>query len=71
MALRRGEAATLLVSVQEAGRVDLLTLGLSSPAEPLTPARFELLAGEPGTHNVYFTSAAGGELRRVGRLVVR
>jgi len=70
-ALRSGEAATLLVSVPEPGEVDLPSFGLSSPAEPLTPARFELFGGEPGVHRVRFTPAEGGEARDFGRVVVR
>ena len=69
--LESGEAATLFVAVPEAGRVDLPTLGLSSAAEPLTPARFELLTDDPRRHSVRFTPAAGGESRRFGRIVVR
>ena len=71
VALRPDAAASLLVSVPVAGRIDLPTLGLSSPAEPLTPARFELLLEEPATHEVRFTPAEDGETRRFGRVVVR
>lgn len=68
--LGTGESATLLVSVTEPGQVDLPELGLSSPAEPLTPARFELLGDEPGSYRVRFSPAEDGEPRTLGRLVI-
>jgi hypothetical protein len=71
VALSAGEAATLVVTVPEAGQVQLVALGLSSPAEPLTPARFELLLDEPGTYDVTFTPAESGITRDFGRLEVR
>ena len=66
-----GEAATLDVSVPEPGTVELVGLGLSSAAEPLTPARFDLLIEDPGVHAVRFTPAADGLPRVLGRIVAR
>lgn len=71
VALESGRAVTLLVSVREPGEVELPDLGLTTSAEPLTPARFELLGPEPGSYAVRFTPAEEGESRALGRLVVR
>jgi len=65
-----GEAVTVNVAVPEPGAVELVGLGLSSPAEPLTPARFDLLLDDPGAHRVRFTPA-GGDPRSLGRIVAR
>ena len=67
--MRAGEAATLEVTVTEPGDVDIPDLGLSAPAAPLTPARFEVLPAEPGDYEIVFT-AAGAEAEPAGRLVV-
>lgn len=67
--LRAGEAATLEVAVTEPGSVEIPGLGLSAPAAPLTPARFEILPAEPGSYEIVFT-AAGAEGEPAGRLVV-
>ena len=69
--LRAGRARTLSVAVIEPGQVELPELGLSSPAEPLTPARFELLVDEPGSYGVEFTPASSTESRGLGALIVR
>jgi hypothetical protein len=67
--MRAGEAATLEVAVSEPGSVDIPELGLSAPAGPLTPARFDVLPAEPGDYEIVFT-AAGDESEPAGRLVV-
>jgi hypothetical protein len=67
--VRAGEAATLEVAVAEAGNVEIPDLGLSAPAAPLTPARFEVLPAEPGDYEIVFT-ASGDESEPAGRLVV-
>lgn len=69
--LRTGDATTLVVTVPEAGQVDLPTLGLTASAEELTPARFELLLQEPATHRVRFQPSESGVSRDYGRVVVR
>jgi hypothetical protein len=67
--LRAGEAATIEVTVTEPGNVEIPDLGLSAPAAPLTPARFEVLPAAPGDYEIVFT-AAGAETEPAGRLVV-
>ena len=66
--LEAGRPATVAVKVPAPGQVELEGLGLSAPAEPLTPARFEVLARRPGRHDVRFTPADGGEPRNAGTL---
>jgi hypothetical protein len=69
--IQAGQAATVLVEVEEAGQVEIATLGVSTVAEPLTPGRFEVLTRTRGRHPIMFTPASGsGERRRVGTLVV-
>jgi hypothetical protein len=69
--IQPGQAATVLVEVEEAGQVEIPDLGISAVAEPLTPARFEVLARAAGRHRITFTPADGtGERRRAGTLVV-
>lgn len=65
-----GQPVTLLVEVDEASQVEIPDLGLSGFAEPLTPARFELLVSDPGRHEITFTPVAGDESRVAGALVV-
>ena len=52
------------------GLVEIPDLGESAPADPLTPARFELLVSDPGRFQIRFTSAAGDESEVAGTLVV-
>jgi hypothetical protein len=66
-----GQAATVLVEVDEPGQAEIADLGVSATADPLTPARFELLASRPGRYPISFTPASGGEPREAGTLVVR
>ena len=68
--LGAGEAATLEVSVDEAGAVEIPGLGLSASADALTPARFDLLANQPGRYELLFTPAAGDSTEPAGTLVV-
>src|ERR687897_401113 len=65
--LRAGEAATLEVTVTEPGNVQIPELGLSAPAAPLTPARFEVLPAEPGDYEIEFT-AAGAQTEPGGKM---
>lgn len=69
--LEAGRAATLTVVAPEAGQVTVEGLGLAANAEPVTPARLEVLAAEPGRHRVRFAPAGGGEARTVGALDIR
>jgi hypothetical protein len=68
--LLQGTAATLEVIVPEPGSVEIPGLGLSAPAEPLTPARFDLLASDPGTYELVFDPATTEAPEPAGRLVV-
>jgi hypothetical protein len=68
--LERGVAANIEVSVDEPGLVSIPLLGVSAPAEPITPARFDLLVSQAGTYPVVFTPAQGDEEREVGTLEV-
>jgi hypothetical protein len=69
--LDTGQAATVLVEVEEAGMVEIPDLGLSSSADPLTPARFELLLSNSGRYGLFFTPAGGDVPDPAGTLVVR
>jgi len=70
--IRVRQAATMLVEVQEPGQVAIADLGLSAAAEPLTPARFDLLTGRTGRHAITFSPAADEDAaQRVGTLVVQ
>jgi hypothetical protein len=62
-----GSSFSLEVRVSEAGDVVIADLGLRQTAEPLTPARFDLLASPPGRHTVAFVPLRGGQ-RVIGRL---
>jgi len=68
--LPAGDAATLEVSVEEAGTVDIPDLGLSATATAVTPARFDVLATTPGRYELTFTPAAGDRVEPAGKLVV-
>jgi hypothetical protein len=69
--LDAGHAATVVVKVDEPGTVVLRGLGLTAPAEPLTPARFDLLSGSAGRHQVELIAANGVRGRTVGVIVIR
>ena len=62
--------ALVTVRADAPGQVELVGLGLIATAEPLTPARFEVLTARTGRFDVLYTPA--GELagRRLGVLVV-
>jgi len=68
--LEAGRSATVVVEVDEAGQVEIEGLGLSSVADPLTPARFDVLTSHEATHQVLFRPAGTGEARTVGTLEV-
>jgi hypothetical protein len=69
--LNVGQPATVLVEVEEPGLVEIADLGLSAPAQPLTPARFPVLASNPARLPITFTPANGDAPHDVGTLVVR
>jgi hypothetical protein len=62
--------ATVFVKTEEDGLVDVDGLGLTEPAEPGTPATFEVLESKPGSYVIYFTPSAGEEAERVGVLEI-
>jgi hypothetical protein len=68
--LPAGDAATLEVTVAEAGTVEIPGLGLSAAADSVTPARFDLLANQAGRYELLFTAAAGDSAEPAGTLVV-
>jgi hypothetical protein len=70
-AARVDESVTVSVKVDEAGTVELQGLGLSDDAEPLTPARFDVLADRPGSHAVLLIPPNGVRARTIGRIVFR
>jgi hypothetical protein len=65
-----GRPAIVTVTVEKPGEVRLDGLGLSSPAEPLTPARFDVLPSGPGHHPVKFAPAGTREEKTIGILRV-
>jgi hypothetical protein len=68
--LAAGRPATVVVSVEEPGQVEIPLLGVGASAEPLTPARFDVLASEVRRYPITFTPAAGDEAGPAGTLAV-
>jgi hypothetical protein len=69
--LTANQAATVAVEVARPGQGQLSGLGMTAVAEPLTPARFEVLENRVGRYPVRFTpSGASAETRTVGALRV-
>ena len=64
-------AATLEVTVDQPGSVEVPDLGLSASADEHTPARFEVFPTRAGNYAILFTPAAGDESRPAGTLVVK
>jgi hypothetical protein len=58
------------ITAYEPGQVEIERLGLSAPAEPNGPARFDLLTGSPETYAVTFTPVETGERRKIGVIEV-
>lgn len=69
--LDTGQPASVLVEVDEPGLVEIPALGLSGPADPLTPARFEVLVPDPERLAITFTPVDGDAPSTAGTLVVR
>jgi hypothetical protein len=67
--LAPGRSAVVTVEVKRPGQVEVEDLGLTAAAEPLTPARFDVLTRSSGRHDVRFTPVAG-ESRVIGVLRV-
>jgi len=68
--LAANRAAAVTVEVTRTGQVDVPGLGLTAAAEPLTPARFDVLESQAGDYTVRFTPAADSEARTVGTLKI-
>jgi hypothetical protein len=68
--LREGEAATVEVSVSEAGSVEIPDMGLTASADRFTPARFDVLPSRPGRYPLLFTPAGDDRAEPAGSLVV-
>ena len=68
--LHVGQPALLTVEVSRPGQVEIPGLGLTAPADPVTPARFDVLASEPGRFALRFTPAGEVASGRVGTLSV-
>jgi hypothetical protein len=68
--LPAGRAATLEISVEEPGSVELPRLGLGASADEHTPARFDIFPTRTGRFEILFTPAHGDESRPAGTLVV-
>jgi hypothetical protein len=66
--LEAGRPATVVVQVAEPGQVEIEGLGLSGFADPLTPARFDVLTTQERSHRVRFEAAGTGEAQTVGTL---
>jgi hypothetical protein len=68
--LRVDRAATVEVSVDEPGSVELPALGLTASADRHTPARFDFFPTRPGSYAILFIPADGDEGRRAGTVIV-
>ena len=73
-ALAAGQAAEVRVEVHLPGQVVIPELGLSASADPVTPARFDVLETRPGSYPILFAPAGddqAAEPQRAGTLVIR
>ena len=68
--LEQGRAATVEVTVDEPGSVEVPDLGLTSSADEHTPARFEVFPTRAGSYAILFRPADGDRSRPAGTLVV-
>ena len=68
--VQSGQAATVLVAVEQPGSVDIPDLGLIQQADPHTPARFDILTPSPGDYDLLFSPAGAGKSEAAGKLVV-
>jgi hypothetical protein len=68
--LPAGRATTVLVSVAEPGDVSIPGLGLTEPADPDTPASFDVLVSSPGAYKLTFMPASGAASEPAGKLVI-
>ena len=68
--IKAGQAATVVVEVPEPGQVSIDSLGMTSTAEPTTPARFDVLTSAAGRYPITFLPAGSSESLSAGTLVV-
>lgn len=69
--LAAGDPAQVVVEVGSSALVEIPSLGLTEAAEPLTPAIFDVLAYEPGSHEIRLLPADRDETpSTVGTLTV-
>ncbi|MBN1530234.1 MAG: hypothetical protein JW895_14335 [Thermoleophilaceae bacterium] len=66
-----GQAAEVYVTVDRPGQAVIPDLGLSANAEPLTPARFDVLVTRPGRYEVRFVPVDETPDVEAGTLVVK
>jgi hypothetical protein len=66
-----GQAAEVYVEVDRPGQVEIPALGVSAVAEPVTPARFDLLQQRPGSYPIRFVPVGDEPSGRAGTLVVK
>jgi hypothetical protein len=69
--VEEGQPVQVTVKTRAPGQVDIEGLGVTGSAEPLTPARFDVLPAEPGRYEVRFTPAASSRSQVVGTLKVK
>ena len=66
---RTGEHVVVSVASGQGGVATIPKLGLTGSAAPDAPARFDLLAPEPGRYDVMVAASGSSEPQRVGTLV--
>ena len=68
--IEAGRSASIEVAVVDPGQVTIPGLGLTAAADPLTPARFDVLVNSEGRYRIEFTPAGSDKARRAGTIVV-
>ena len=68
---RTGEHVVVSVASEAGGVATIPKLGRTGSAAPDAPARFDLLAPQPGRYDVMLAASGSSEPRRVGTLVTR
>ena len=68
--LEAGRSASIEVAVVEPGQVTIPGLGLTGAADPLTPARFDVLVNSEGRYPIEFVPAGSNEPHAAGTIVV-
>jgi hypothetical protein len=70
LSVEAGRHVIVTVAAAAPGQASLEGLGLVSPVEPDSPARFDLFPQRPGRYRAVVTPAAGGPARTAGVLNV-